>query len=133
MDCNLRDLFRFCYEQITDPLGLPISPIAEYIIIYILHRIVYRLAFNMVGDLYRTNVIDGRLIGSFLHWFLRGICFIAVWAIANGVIIIWRFVVKYWLFLFAGFASVFVLVIVTMCIYHLKQNRKMREIKVNTN
>ena len=66
----MRDIFRFCFEQITDPLTLPLNPFWEWIILTFLHEVVYRIAFDKVGVLYRAGIISGRLAGSFLHWLL---------------------------------------------------------------
>ena len=122
----MRDFFRFCFEQLTDPLGLPISPIAEYIILYILHMFVYKLAFKLVGNLYRSKIIVGRLSGSFLHWLLRLIIFVTVWTITNILIKICKFIAYHWQPLLIGLSGVLLLIIITISFYHLKLYRKHR-------
>ena len=91
----MREIFRFCFEQITDPLALPLHPIAEWLILAALHKIAYELAFSKVGVCYRSGIISGGTAGSALHWFFRSIIFIAFWAAVNVVIAVYMFITEH--------------------------------------
>lgn len=79
-------LLKFVFKILIDPLGLPIQWYYEYIILAIVENVSYRFAFGKVGELYDCGLIEGSGIGSFLHWTIRIICFVALWAILYGII-----------------------------------------------
>ena len=64
-------MFKLFFELLTDPLGLPIDWIYEYIILGVIGVIAYRFAFNTVGNLYNSEMIYGRFSGSLFHWIIR--------------------------------------------------------------
>lgn len=90
----MRDLFSFVFDRITDPLSLPLHPLYEWAILSILGFIAYKYAFRIVGDIYDIGIIQGRVLGSFLHWSIRLLIFVPSWAIAYWTIVvgqwIWR-------------------------------------------
>ena len=98
----MSELLKFLFEQATDPLTLPISPVAEWIVLLIINELVYRMAYGMVGDLYSSGCISGRAAGQLAHWPLRTLCFLVVWGIVSAVIIIGQFVVEHWIVITVG-------------------------------
>lgn len=60
-------IFKFIFERLTDPFGLPINSFYEYIILAIIGEISYSVSYRKVGDMYRGELIDGRTAGSFFH------------------------------------------------------------------
>lgn len=98
----MSELLKFLFEQITDPLTLPINPVAEWIVLLFVHKLVYTMAYDLVGDMYSVGFISGRTAGKVMHWTLRTICFFFVWATVSGVIIVGQFVVKYWVAIAIG-------------------------------
>lgn len=40
----------------------------------------------LVGILYHSGFISGRSAGSFVHWMIRTVVFVAIWAVTYGVI-----------------------------------------------
>lgn len=73
-------MFQFLYELIIDPLGLPIDPMKEYIILGVIEWVAYILAYEKVGKLYGAHAISGRMEGSLCHWGIRILYFIGIWA-----------------------------------------------------
>ena len=61
-------IFKFLFERATDPLGLPINALYEYIILAVIDAIAYGIAYSKVGDMYHGGLISGRTEGSFFHW-----------------------------------------------------------------
>lgn len=89
-------IFKFMFERLTDPLGLPINPLYEYAILGIIGLIAYVIAYIKVGDMYHGGMIDGRTAGSFFHWIIRGFLFVVMWLIAYAVIQGYFFVMANW-------------------------------------
>ena len=58
-------MFKFIYDLITDPLGLPIEWYYEWLILLIIDRIAYLVAYDKVGILYHGGAISGKSSGSF--------------------------------------------------------------------
>lgn len=84
----MKPIFSFIFELITDPLGLPISPIWEYLILLILGEIAFRIAWE---------ASPGGFGGSAIHWFVRAIAFIVMWAVAYAMIVAAKFLVAHWI------------------------------------
>ena len=126
----MRELFSFCFEQITDPLALPLNPLAEWIILTVVHEIAYQLAFSKVGEYYRAGIIRGGTIGSALHWLFRGIIFIAFWVAINAVITVHMFITEHWKMIL--FATGGVALLAAVCILIKKIILQRRRVKVNS-
>ena len=115
----MSELLSFLFEQATDPLTLPISPVAEWIVLLLINELVYRMAYSMVGDLYSFGCISGRTAGQLVHWILRTICFFVVWGVVSAVIIIGQFIVEHWIVITVG-----VLVLVGLSIVYWMVSRR---------
>ena len=92
----MRELFSFIFDRLTDPLGLPIETWKEWIVLGVIGVVAYNVAFQSVGDLYRSGSISGGAAGSILHWTIRFGVFAAIWAVAYGVIAVGKFVIAHW-------------------------------------
>lgn len=58
-------MFKFIFDLITEPLGLPIEWYYEWIILLVIGEIAYRVAYDKVGVLYQSGSISGKSAGSF--------------------------------------------------------------------
>ena len=97
----MRELFSFIFDRITDPLGLPIEPWKEWIILLIIGAAAFRIAFRSVGDMYNSGAISGGFAGSFFHWVIRFFVFVAIWAVTYTVIEATKFVIAHWIAILA--------------------------------
>ncbi len=79
-------MFKFVFEFLTDPLGLPIPYIYEYIILAVIGFFAYVISYNLVGKLYNNDLIAGKMLGKIFHWSIRIVVFVILWAISYGVI-----------------------------------------------
>ena len=43
-------MFKFIFEILTDPLGLPVNILTEYVILGVIGIIAYIVAFRIVGN-----------------------------------------------------------------------------------
>ena len=61
----------------------------------VIGEIAYQVAYDKVGTLYHGGFISGKSAGSFFHWIIRTVVFLASWAVTYGVIwIAFRFTGK---------------------------------------
>ena len=93
----MREVLSFLFDRITDPLGLPIAWYWEWIILAIITFAAYAIAFRAVGDLYDGGMISGSTAGSVLHWIIRLIVFVVIWAITYFVIWLAKLIFAHWL------------------------------------
>lgn len=73
------------FDLLTSPLGLPINPLFEYLILLVVGFIAYLIAFSAVGDISRDFGISNGGIMSLLHWIIRFITFVPIWAALYGI------------------------------------------------
>lgn len=93
----MREVLSFLFDRITDPLGLPIAGYWEWIILAIITFAAYVIAFRTVGDLYDGGMISGSAAGSILHWIIRLIVFVVIWAITYFMIWLAKLIFAHWL------------------------------------
>ena len=70
-------MFKLFFEILTDPLGLPINALWEYLILAIINVV----AFNIAWD-----ASPGGTWGSTIHWAVRLVAFVIIWAVTYGII-----------------------------------------------
>lgn len=89
-------IFKFLFERLTDPFGLPINILAEYIILGVIGTIAYIVAFRIVGDMYHGGQISTRTGGSFFHWLIRLLFFVPIWLVTYFVIWVGKLIIAHW-------------------------------------
>lgn len=89
-------IFKFMFERLTDPLGLPINALYEYIILAVIGAVAYGVSYRKVGDMYHNGMISGRTEGSFFHWVIRAFLFVLMWLGVYGIIQGYYFVTANW-------------------------------------
>lgn len=90
-------VFGFLFKRLTDPLGLPINPLWEYLILAVLFGIAYVASYALVGMLYRDGDLHTRIGGSAVHWFVRLAIFVVLWAVTYGIIWVVQTLSLYWI------------------------------------
>ena len=113
----MRELFSFIFDKLTDPLGLPIAVWKEWLILLVIGAIAYRVAFSIVGDMYDVGDISTGIGGSFFHWLIRLIVFVAMWAITYGAIRVWQFCAAHWIAVISTFGGLMVCGIIGFIVY----------------
>lgn len=89
-------MFKFIFDLLTDPLGLPIEWYWEYIILLVIGAVAYAVAYRCVGDMYSGGMIDGSTSGSFFHWLIRLILFVILWTVTYGIIAAVKWLTDNW-------------------------------------
>lgn len=81
-------MYKFLFDLLTDPLGLPIDALYEYVILLVLNFIAYKIAWD---------ASPGGRRGSEIHWSVRIVVFVVLWAITYGVIAAVKWLFENWL------------------------------------
>lgn len=103
---------KLLYTIITNPLGLPISTIWEYIILFVVGEIVHEIAWN---------VSPGGTFGSLIYWVTKLLAFVAIWAILYGIISSIKFVIVHWIWFTVGGSVLLALTIIFIRIKNYKK------------
>lgn len=109
------EIFRFIFDMATDPLSLPIHPLYEWAILFIIGEIAYRFAFQTVGDMYDSGEISGRILGSLFHWIIRILIFAAVWLVTYTAIVVGQWIAAHWIIVTSA-AGTLALAITIVCV-----------------
>ena len=105
-------MLKLFYTLLTHPLGLPIEPLWEYIILLAVGEIVHEIAWN---------VSSGGAFGSIVYWITKLVAFLVIWAVLYGVIAAVKFVIAHWIWFAIG-AGIVVAVVVALVIWDQKSN-----------
>ena len=117
-------MFKFIFEILTDPLGLPIEWYWEYLILAVIGAIAYAVACRCVGDMYSGGRIYGSISGSFFHWLIRLILFVALWAVTYGIIAAVKWLTDNWVLVLCIMGGVVVVVGIATVIAIIIRKRK---------
>lgn len=79
-------MLKLLYTIITEPLGLPLVYYEEWIVLALIEVLAHEKTYEYVGRLYGGHWIYGRESGSIIYWLVKPVVFIAVWAVAYGII-----------------------------------------------
>ena len=96
-------MWKFLYELLVSPLGLPIDPIWEYIILLIVGEIVHIKAYS---------ISPGGRFGSIIYWITKLIVFIIIWAILYILIFILNFIIANWILVLIISISIIALLLI---------------------
>lgn len=117
-------MFKFLFDLLTEPLGLPIEWYWEYLILAVVGAVAYGVAYRCVGDMYSGGMIKGRTGGSFFHWLIRFILFVVLWAITYGVIAVVKWLAENWILVLSILGGIIVVIGVAMAITIVLRKRK---------
>lgn len=107
-------MLKFIFELFTSPLGLPIEPFWEWIILLIVGEIAHELAYWLSPG--------GKEFGSLIYWLSKLAVFVAMWLILYGIITAIKFVILYWIWFTIG--GILILAITIIIIVLFKKKRK---------
>jgi hypothetical protein len=92
-------LLKLLFTLLTDPLGLPIGPLWEYVILLIVGEIVHEIAWN---------ISPGGVLGSPIYWVTKLLAFVLIWAALYAIIVAVQFVIAHWIWFTIGVAILIV-------------------------
>ena len=111
----MTNIFSFFFELLTSSLGLPISPVWEWLILLIVGEIVHEIAWN---------VSPGGRFGSLIYWITKLLAFGAIWMILYAIIVAIKFIIKHWIWFTVGGAFLLFGVIILIVIYKRKEIKR---------
>lgn len=117
-------MFKFIFDLLTDPLGLPIEWYWEYIVLLVIGAVAYAVAYRCVGDMYSGGMIDGSTSGSFFHWLIRLILFVILWAVTYGIIEVVKWLTDNWVLVLSILGGVVATVGIAAVIAIIVRKRK---------
>lgn len=117
----MREILSFIFDRLVDPLGLPIEWYWEWIILAVVGLAAYIIAKRAVGDLYSDGWIDGSTAGSVLHWIIRLIAFIIIWAITYGIIWLVKLITAHWVIVLSVLGGVLLVTVATISVLRIKK------------
>lgn len=91
---------KIIFDILTDPFTLPINPFWEYLILTVIGLIAFFVGWD---------VSPGGVFGSIIHWIVRFVAFLVIWAITYGLIVLFQW-------LFSNLIHVLIITIVVLCI-----------------
>lgn len=83
-------MYKLFFEMLKQPLGLPISPIYEYILLLVIGEVAFQIAWN---------ISPGGKYGSEIHWLVRIPIFLLIWILLYITIVIVKWVIAHWIIL----------------------------------
>ena len=78
------------FEILTGDIVIFDNIIYNYIALLGVGEIAYRIAYQLVGCLYDEGIIDGKSIGSIIHWGLRVIAYLGTAYLIKIIICIYK-------------------------------------------
>ncbi len=88
-------MFKFLFDLLVSPLGLPINPIYEYLIMLVVGELAYIISYTTVGNLIGEGMVPNKNFASAFHWIIRFIIYVLTWLILHyGITLYFIFVSK---------------------------------------
>lgn len=116
-------MYKFIFNLLIDPLVLPISPVWEYAILFLIGVLSFIIAFK---------ISPGGVFGSEIHWIVRIAVYIILWASVNGFTVAIQWMISHWVLSFIIIGGVlFAIGLITAAILYHK-NRGEKPIKKHT-
>lgn len=107
-------MYKLFFEILKQPLGLPISPIYEYILLLVIGEIAFQIAWKLS---------PGGHFGSEIHWLVRVPTFLALWFVLYAAILIVKLVIAHWIFVLSVMGGITVLALGVVIL--IRRNRAM--------
>ena len=108
-------MFKLIFEILTDPLGLPINALWEYLIIAIINAVAFKIAWD---------ASPGGFGGSAIHWTVRLVAFIIIWAVTYGIIALAKWIFANWIIVLCILAGMIILGIVIAVVLNRNSERR---------
>ena len=106
-------MLKLLFTLLTDPLGLPINALWEYVILAVIGEIAYRIAWE---------ASPGGFGGSTIHWVVRAISFVIMWAVTYLAITVVKWIFAHWVLVACILGAILVITgVITIVILRQKK------------
>lgn len=119
----MREIFGFLFKVITEPLGLPVDFLTEWVLLGIFEFIAFKKARRLVGKGYKNGFISGRASGSAAYGFFKIVYFVAIWFITYITILFGKFIMTHWIII-SIFVGIIGLLIISVLLIRFFKKRK---------
>lgn len=114
---------KILFDLLTDPLGLPINPFIEWIIMIVIGEIAYRIAFYIVGESGASGTG-----ASLAHWIIRFFVYAMIWAVIRAII----WIIRNWeICLMIGGSIIGTICICTFAVFIMRYIKKHKKVNGN--
>ena len=129
----MKNILKPIFEMITGQYILFDNIIYNYIAIAIIGVLAFKIAWDLVGNLYDLGIIIGRRSGSLTHWLIRIIMFMIIFYLCSAIIWLTKFIFAYrtTVLIIIGIIAVFAIIIYKI-IKKVKKMNKPIVLKENT-
>ena len=114
----MKGILKPIFEMITGEYTLFDNVLYNYIAMFIIGLIAFKIAWNFVSNLYDWGIISGSNSGSLIHWSVRIIVFVVVFYIFSLTIWLTKFIYTYRFII----AILIVIAVVTIIIFKIVKN-----------
>lgn len=104
-------MYSLFFDILTDPLGLPINDLWEYLILAVIGKIAFSIGWE---------ASPGGIFGAIIHWIVRLLAFFALWAITHSVIAAVQWLIVNWLMVLIILVSVSILLGTGLFLWQIK-------------
>ena len=108
-------MFKLLFEILTDPLGLPINALWEYLILAIINVVAFKIGWD---------ASPGGTFGSAIHWAVRLIAFVIIWSVTYGIIALAKWIFANWIIVLCIVVGLIILGIVIAVVLNRNSERR---------
>jgi hypothetical protein len=113
----MAEILKPIFEWLVGHFQLFENPLYDSFVMMIMGGFSYVVAFRFVGKLYDEEFIDGRIMGSIIHWVVRLIVFTVLFVLGSIAIRLYNLEWAWWIWLliaaFITFAIQLVVFVIT--------------------
>lgn len=121
----MKTILKPIFEWLTDGYTLFDNVLHNYLTMAIVGFIAFAVAWNIVGLLYRNDMISGRISGSILHWIIRLITFVVLFSFISVVLRVIRFIITVPLWIWLTIAGLLIVgIFISLVIRNKRSNTK---------
>jgi len=106
-------MYKFIFTKLIDPLILPIPVFYEYIVLFLVGIVAFRIAWK---------VSPGGRWGSEIHWIVRLIIFVSLWLLLNTLILIAKWILTNYILILWIVVGIVIIALISYAI--IRNNRK---------
>jgi uncharacterized membrane protein len=121
----MKEILKPIFERLTEGYTLFDNTQYNYIAMAIIGFIAFAVAWNIVGSLYRNDIISGRTSGSIIHWIFRFITFFVLFSFVSIILRVIRFIITVPPWIWITIAGLFIVGFIIFLI--IRNNRRNTE------
>ena len=122
----MRVILKPLFEVLTGEVMVHDNILYNYVILLLVGEFAFRIAFRIVGELYRSGDISGSMLGSLLHWTFRLGAYVCVAYLLKATIWLYSLIKSIPIWIWWTTLGVSVVVVICRVILEVRKNMKER-------